>query len=199
LPIIIALLLALSLCTATARAALPGNWTAYDTLQDTAANAIDFTWKKECPTTADAECRLVWKFRNRYRQPVRLTWRVIYGTSQGKKVLQKEVTVSPGESPEYSAEGESLDTVQVGVSKSEVGTVGVTTLDSVHTEERIAPPDDMSDDPGTASGAARRAQHRTDRAQTEKREAELITETAAALKAQQEHLQHLLEQAKKYR
>lgn len=195
MPIIIALMLTLGLCTAAAQAASPGNWTTYETLQDTAANAIDFTWKKECSPGAGAECRLVWKFRNRYRQSVRLTWRVIYETSQGKKVLQKETTVSQGESPEYSAEGEALGTVQVGVSRADVAGVGVVSRADAQAGRSgpVTVTPDNQDAPVPA-GRASRAEAVRKFDERNRRISDQFTQTKTAFKEQRELLRSLLEQ-----
>lgn len=137
----------------TARA---DTWTPYKTLRDTAADAIDFTWKKECPSSTADECRLVWKFLNRYQKPVRLTWRVVYRTKQGSRELLNETTVPPGESPEFDAVGETLETAQVGVPRDEVRAVGVTALSSQSKAGRADSTDhDLTDDEVDYSGRLR--------------------------------------------
>jgi hypothetical protein len=190
----------LSLPAVTAHSTETGAWSAYQPLQDTAANAIDFASKKECPPTSATECRLVWKFRNRYRQPVRLTWRVTYLTDQGKQVQQKEITLTPGESPEYATVGAALDVIQVGVPKSEVRTVGVISFADAQAgrtgsvAREPAPLDTEDSDPGT-----RQAEYLARLQETANRDAALRKQINAALDEQGTRLQTLLEQANKHR
>lgn len=104
----------------TSTAASLGRWSEYETLNDNAANGIDFSWKRDCRRLDDKACNISWKWWNRYNRAVRVSYRIYLDGEQGKKAENNDLTLPPGESAEFSTIGERLLEVQVGVEKKDV-------------------------------------------------------------------------------
>ena len=191
--------LLLVLFAGTAQAASAGSWTPFEPLKDTAADAIDFSWKQECRQAGDADCVLTWKFRNRYRKPVHLTWRLVYRTAQGKQVQQNQATIPTGESTEYTLIGQAIDIVQVGVPKAEVAGVGVISLTEARNggvePAEVAIADEPSrPEPVNRGSRAGRAESDREFKERSRQLSEKFAQTRTALKEQEELLRSIVEQ-----
>ena len=114
---------------------LPGRWSDFEILNDNAKNGIDFSWKRDCKRVDDKACIITWKWRNRYLGKANITYRIVLTGEQGRQVVQRDLTLNPGVSPEYNLTGESLEEVQVGVEKKEISGFGLTSYSEAEKEK----------------------------------------------------------------
>jgi len=128
----------LGFITLSAHAAAPGRWSSFETLSDNAKNGIDFSWKRNCKRIDDKACVINWKWRNRYSNPAKVTYRVEFTGENGNQVVQEDIVLQPGASPEYTIVGETLSQAQVGVEKHTIKGASLTSFEDAEEEHATA-------------------------------------------------------------